>query len=129
MLNVTAAIIKQDDKILICQRAKDDDAALLWEFPGGKLEEGESLEECILREIKEELALDIAVIGIFAESDYHYGGREVHFTFYEAEILSGTISCNVHETIDWVSAKALRDYDFLPADLPIIELLLKEKTI
>lgn len=125
MLQVTAAIIRQDNNVLICQRAKDDDAGLLWEFPGGKLEEGETLEQCIVREIKEELELDIRVKGIFTESEYYFS-KPVHFTFFEAEITGGIMKCNDHETAVWVSVSTLRDYDFLPADFPVVDLLLNE---
>lgn len=126
MLKVTAAIIKKNNEILICQRGKDDDGALLWEFPGGKLEEGESLEQCIIREMKEELELDIKVKDLFAETEYRYGEKGIHFTFYEAEILGGIMKLNVHEKVIWASVNSLLDYDFLPADLPIIDLLQKK---
>lgn len=124
---VTAAIIRKEDKILICQRAKDDDAPLLWEFPGGKLEPGETLEACIVREIKEELELDIRVKKVFSEVDYSYLDRRVHFTFFEAEILGGEMKLNVHEDARWVARHALQQYEFLPADIDIVQMLQNER--
>lgn len=121
MLKVTAAIIKTNNKYLICQRADDDDNALLWEFPGGKREVGESLEECIIREIKEELNLTIKVVDIFKKTIYSSSGREIHFTFFNCDILSGEIELNVHNDAKWVTAEEMRNYNFMPADVSIIE--------
>jgi ADP-ribose pyrophosphatase len=125
MLNVAAAVIKQENRILICQRARDDDFGLKWEFPGGKLEAGETPEQCIVREITEELGLDIRVIGILAVTRHNDGEQDVHFTFYEAEIVSGTIKLNVHETAVWAPLNTLDEYDFLKADRPVVNLLLE----
>ena len=69
---VTAAIIRQDGKYLICQRAHDDSLPLMWEFPGGKLEPGETLEECIIRECQEELGVDIRICGEYGRTSYPY---------------------------------------------------------
>lgn len=128
MIQVTAAIIKQNGKILICQRGKDDDAPLLWEFPGGKLEEAETLEQCIVREIKEELELDIRVSKIFTETDYKYEEKHIHFTFYEADIVSGTIKLNVHEAAVWAPVDTLKEYNFLPADVGVVDMFLEEQS-
>ena len=124
MLQVTAAVMMKSDNVLICQRAKDDDAPLMWEFPGGKLEEGETPEQCIIREIKEELDLDIRVTGILAESDYYYN-RRVHFTFFAAEIVGGAMKLNVHDDAKWVFVNTLTDYDFFPADMPVVDMLIR----
>lgn len=70
MKEVTAAIIRDKNKIFICQRASDDECGMQWEFPGGKREPGETLEECIIREIREELNLDIIVLDLFTTSEY-----------------------------------------------------------
>ena len=126
MMQVTAAVIKQDNRILICQRARDDDFALLWEFPGGKLEEGETLEQCIVREITEELGLDIKVTGILAVSRHNDGKQDVHFTFYEADIVTGDMTLNVHEAAVWAPLDTLDEYDFMRADRPVVELLQKK---
>ena len=120
---VTAAIIRQDGKYLICQRAHDDSLPLLWEFPGGKLEPGETLEECIIRECQEELGVDIRICGEFGRTSYPYKQWELVFTFFDAEIAAGTPVTTVHEQIRWVSAAELKDYTFCPADVEIVEKL------
>ena len=120
-IQVTAAILRRNDQYLICQRAHDDALPLLWEFPGGKMEDGETLEECIIRECREELAVDIRVLGEFGRTSYPHAGNELIFTFFCAEIVGGDISVNVHEQVKWVSAAELADYEFCPADVAIVE--------
>ena len=120
---ITAAIIRQEQQYLICQRAHDDELPLLWEFPGGKLEPGETLEECIIRECQEELGVDIRICGKFGRTSYPYKQWELVFTFFVAEIAAGTPVTTVHEQIRWVSAAELKDYTFCPADVEIVEKL------
>lgn len=120
MLEVAAAIIKTNNKYLICQRADDDNNALLWEFPGGKREAGESLEECIFREIKEELNLTIKVISVYKKMIHCSDGREIYFTFFNCDILSGELVLNVHKDARWVTVHEMRNYNFMPADVGII---------
>ena len=122
---VTAAIIKEDDKYLICQRGAEDECSLLWEFPGGKLEVGETLEECIIREIKEELELDIKLQGIFTTSIYHFAQKEIHFTVYDAVIVAGQMKLNVHNDAKWVTLEEISQYNFMPADIVFVEKLIK----
>lgn len=122
---VTAAIIRHNDKYLICQRSAEDECGLLWEFPGGKLEDGETLEECIIREIKEELELNIKIIDIFATNVYRFNGKEILFTAFNAEIVSGSIKLNVHNDARWVSLEKLYQYDFMPADTVFVKKLAK----
>ena len=85
MIRVSAAIIKnQDDEILICQRGPGGSCQFLWEFPGGKIEEEESPEECLVRECKEELDIDISVQKLFAHTTYSYPERDIEFLFFYA---------------------------------------------
>lgn len=123
MTQVAAAIIQKGKKILICQRGAGGSTAFLWEFPGGKLEPDETLEECLVRECKEELEIDIKVGKIFAETEYEYPDRRIAFTFFEAEITGGKIKANVHKDIKWVITAELMDYEFCPADIGIIKRL------
>lgn len=126
MKEVTAAIIRDGHKILICQRAADDECAMLWEFPGGKREDGETPEECIIREIREELELDIKVLGVFTRSIYHFNGNEIHFTVFNAEIIGGILKLNVHNAAEWVTAQEIGGYGFMPADIEFVEKVLNE---
>lgn len=126
MKEVTAAIIREGEKILICQRAADDECPLLWEFPGGKRENGEILEECIKREIREELGLDIRIIDIFMESIYRFNGEEIYFTVYNAEITGGQLSINVHNNVRWVTVDEIGKYSFMPADINFVKRLTGE---
>lgn len=120
---VTAAIMREQGKFLICQRAKDDELPMLWEFPGGKLEKGETLEQCIVREIMEELSLEIKVISIYEKTIYQFNQMEVHFTFFNVEIISGDIILNVHNDAKWVLAKDIKNYEFMPPDIEIAQRL------
>ena len=85
------------------------------------MEDGETLEECIIRECREELAVDIRVLGEFGRTSYPHAGNELIFTFYCAEIVGGEIAANVHEQVKWVSAAELADYAFCPADVEVVE--------
>lgn len=122
---VTAAILRMDGKILICQRDDKGSCPLLWEFPGGKLEEGETLEECLVRECMEEQGVMIEVGEVFAESRYSYGDKEMHFTFFVCQIIEGKLQRKVHQDIRWVRAEELVRYEFCPADVEVAERLKK----
>ena len=123
MTQVAAAIIQKDGKLLICQRGEGGNCAFLWEFPGGKLEEGESPQECAVRECMEELNLSVRITGVFGYSRYRYPDREIAFTFLNAEYISGELMQNVHNAIRWVTPSELKEYPFCPADREIIERL------
>lgn len=123
MIQVAAAIIKRDDKILICQRGEGGNCSNLWEFPGGKQEQNETLEECLIRECREELSIDIKLNGVFAGTSYKYPDREIEFTFFEAEITGGALRENVHKCVMWVEIGELKNYEFCPADVEVVEKL------
>ncbi len=121
MIEVTAAIIKKEGKILICKRNIDNGG--LWEFPGGKREVGESLEECIIREIKEELDLVIEPVKIFAVSTYLYKDIKIYFTVFDAVIITGQMKLNAHSDFAWVSIQEMAEYKFMPADIEFVKKL------
>ena len=127
VIQVTAAIFFQDGTYWICQRAYDDPLPLLWEFPGGKAEDGETLEQCIIRECQEELGVDIKVCGEVGKTSYPHGSSDLEFTFFSAEIIGGTLTTIIHEKINWVPAENLKDYTFCPADVEIVEKLVNKK--
>ena len=116
---VTAALIIDGDKVLITQRKKNSNQGLKWEFPGGKIEEGEEPEGCLVREIKEELDIDIAVQDIFKVVMHRYGDRNILLLAYLCSHNGGDpapLECN---NIAWVPVKRLMDFDLAAADVPI----------
>jgi 8-oxo-dGTP diphosphatase len=121
MLIVTAAVIENDDKILITQRKKGKQGELLWEFPGGKLEEGESPYECIVREIKEELNIDIEVIDILDVVFHRYTEFNMLMLVYRCRLKRGDIMAKEVEDFRWVSPYELKEYNFLEADIGVVE--------
>lgn len=123
MIEVTAAIIQKDGKYLICRRGPGGSCAHLWEFPGGKRELNETPEECIFRECREELGVDIRVRGVFEKTTYRYPDREIAFTFFTADIISGEIKPAVHEEVCWALPFELENYTFCPADVQIVNLI------
>ncbi len=120
---VAAAVINNNGKYLITQRAGNDKLPLKWEFPGGKVELDETPEECLIREIKEELNLDIIVEGIISTSIYNYNSGTINLVAYAAQIVSGSINLFVHNDARWVCINQLDLFDFCPADIAIIEKL------
>lgn len=121
MKEVTAAIILRDNKILIAQRAPDDNLAGKWEFPGGKIEHGETLQECLKREIREELEVEIEVLDFFDESIYRYHNGTIKLMAFWCKWLSGDFTLQVHNQIAWVNHLELDLYNFAPADIPLVE--------
>ncbi len=122
---VMAAIIRHNGKILLCQR-KTGALAGKWEFPGGKLERGESPEECLVREIREELGLEIVVERIYKAVNMHYNHGDFLLLSYLTRYVSGEISLVVHEDYAWVEPERLTDYDLASANIPIAQSLKEE---
>lgn len=122
MIKVTAAILKNEQgEILICQRGADGSCAFLWEFPGGKIEAGETPEKCLIRECREELQIDILIDGIFAETTYSHENKKIAFTFFNGRIVAGSPIISVHVDMKWVQIAALSQYEFCPADVEIVK--------
>lgn len=125
MQTVTAAILIRGGKVLIGQRKAGKRMAHLWEFPGGKLEPGETPEECLAREIREELAVDVVIREFFGESVYHYEHGTVRLLAYRVDWTAGELTPLDHQDCRWVRIEDLADYDFVPADIPFVQKLQK----
>lgn len=123
MKKVTAALLIKDGLILIARRNANDRLANKWEFPGGKVEEGETPEECLRREMREEFDIEVDVGDFFTESIYHYEHGSIMLLAYFTSWKSGEISPAVHDDISWVTPEQLGNYDFAPADIPIVNKL------
>ena len=127
---VAAGIIKYQNKILIAQRKRGKSLEYLWEFPGGKLEEGETLPQCLQRELMEEFNLPVTVGEFFMQSSFDYDFGTIVLNAYWAESKSDDISFHPdHEQARWVSLSEMDDYEFPPADRPILAALKKNKEV
>ncbi len=123
-VRVTAAILEKDGRILIAKRLAGDDLfAGLWEFPGGKIEEGESPEECMARELKEELDIEVSVDKLITSNKHQYPHGIFELLAYKVKHISGEITLNDHDEIKWVTINEMSNFDFPPADIPIINYL------
>jgi 8-oxo-dGTP diphosphatase len=124
---VTAAVIEKDGYILIAKRKQGKRHTGNWEFPGGTLEEGETHEQCLRRELQEELAITVEIGDLICISEYSYTPDwTIRLLAYRTTVISGNFSLNDHEEIRWVKPTDLANYDFPEADRPIVEKLVKE---
>ena len=121
MVEVVAALIWDKDKFMICQRPANKARALLWEFVGGKVEQGESKAEALVRECKEELNIAISVGDVFMELTHVYPDITVNLTLFNATILSGAPELIEHNDLKWITPSEIPNYDFCPADKEILE--------
>lgn len=123
MIEISMAIVVHHNKILIAQRKKGKHQEFMWEFPGGKLEKGETLQECVVREFNEEFNKKITVGDFFMDKTYTYADKgDFHLNAFWATCDDETIPhLYEHEDAKWVSADELKNYTFCPADTPFIE--------
>ncbi len=121
-VTVTCAIIRHNDTVLIARRKKGAEAGR-WEFPGGKVEEGETPEESLVREMKEECNVSVHVGSFLAESLHQYEAFSVRLLAYETELLSIDFCLCDHDEVRWVPPAELLSYDLAAADIPIARLL------
>jgi 8-oxo-dGTP diphosphatase len=123
---VVAALITKDSKLLVCQRRRDDSHPLKWEFPGGKVERGESPSEALIRELREELGV-LSTIGAEVHRTHHRYKElkdELVLIFFWATVADSAPLQNLQfERFEWADPATLSQYDFLPADKELIELL------
>ena len=119
-INVVAAVIREGDRIFATQRGYGDYKDW-WEFPGGKIEPGETSEEALIREIKEELDVDIRVGGLLDIVEYDYPEFHMIMNCYWAEVVSGSPKLLEHEAAEWLGKSDLYSVNWLPSDLDIIE--------
>lgn len=119
MLEVSAAILEKDGKILICQRPAHKSCGLLWEFPGGKKEAGESIEQSLIRERQEELGILICPPLYFA--DVTLPEKDLHLIFFKTAIQQGMLTRKEHAAFAWITPDELDQYSFCPSDQKMLE--------
>ena len=123
MTEVAAALIWRGERFLICQRPAHKARGLLWEFVGGKVEPGETREQALIRECREELAVEVSVGPVFCEVTHAYPDLTVHLTLFHASIPSGEPRMLEHNDLRWITRAEIPDYAFCPADEEILDLL------
>ena len=126
MTEVVAALIWEGDRFLIGQRPEHKARGLLWEFVGGKTEPGESKEQALIRECREELDVEIQVGDVFLEVTHEYTDLTVHLTLFHASIVRGIPQKLEHQDRRWITPAEITNYAFCPADQVILDKLRRE---
>ena len=123
IVNVVGGLILKKDKVLICQRGEGDDHPLKWEFPGGKILVDENVEGALIREINEELKIDIFEYKFLYDYIFEYKNlsKKVHLYFYLITKFTKDLKNVVHKQVKWIEIKELSNYDFLDGDYEIIQ--------
>jgi mutator protein MutT len=123
VIEVSAALVFRDGRLLIAQRHAKSHLGGLWEFPGGKREAGETFEQCLVREIREELGVEISVGELFEEIVHDYPEKSVHLKFFICKLLSGEPQPLDCAAVNWVTKAQLADFQFPAADADLLEKL------
>ncbi len=121
MVEVVAALIFEKGRFLICQRPANKTRAMEWEFVGGKVEPGESREEALIRECREELGITVAVQDVYFEVDHTYPDITIHLTLFRASIARGIPQLLEHNDMKWIRPEEIPQFHFCPADEEILE--------
>lgn len=120
-VEVVAALIWEHDKFLICQRPANKARGLLWEFVGGKVENGETKEQALIRECQEELAINVKPYAIFMEVTHEYPDIAIRLTLFHCRIWQGQPHLIEHIAIKWITVAEIPNYDFCPADEELLK--------
>ena len=126
MTEVVAALIWDGDKFMACQRPANKARGLMWEFVGGKVEPGETREQALVRECREELAVTVSVGDVFMEVVHEYPDLTVHLTLFHATIAEGEPQKLEHNDIRWITPAEIYQYDFCPADQEILREIIRK---
>lgn len=121
-IDVAAAIILGDDKVFAARRKPGIHLAGYWEFPGGKIENGETPEQCLFRELQEELCVTTEVGDYIGESLYDYGTKVVRLIGYHVKHIDGKFELNDHDELRWLAVEELDSVEWAPADIPLVDL-------
>ena len=121
MISVICGIIYKSDQVFVARRKPRKSMGGFWEFPGGKLEDGESEEECLQRELFEELGMQVEVGSFFNENIHDYGLFRIKLTAYKCEFVEATMKLVDHDQYKWVLPEELLSFELAPADIPIAE--------
>ncbi len=125
MTDVVAALIWDNDKFMICKRPENKKRGLLWEFVGGKVEPGETKQQALIRECREELDITVEVGDVFTEVVHEYPDITITLTLFNAKIAEETPKLLEHLDLKWITPAEIPQYDFCPADTDILKQIIK----
>ncbi|QLK61301.1 pyrimidine (deoxy)nucleoside triphosphate diphosphatase [Enterobacteriaceae bacterium Kacie_13] len=128
-VDVVAALIEQDGKLLLARRDASSDQAGLWEFPGGKVETGESQQAALVRELQEEMGITATVEDFVATSELQQPQRLIRLHGWRVSRFIGMVTLQCHSEIRWVSPADVMTFELAPADVPLIEAYLKRLSV
>lgn len=117
---VAAVIVNSEQEILCAQRSAEDRHPYKWEFPGGKIEPGESPEDALVRELKEELSIDSEIKGRIVSTSFLYESYDLNLTLFDVIILNGSLKPNVHHALKWIPLHEMESLEWMPADYPLL---------
>lgn len=127
VIKVTCALVEQEDRVLVTQRSKHMPEPLLWEFPGGKIDPGETEEECLVREIREELSIDVLPLRRLTPVVHRAPTKTIELIPYICSLQGGTIHLLEHQAYEWASYHELENYSWCLPDVPVVEEYLRLK--
>lgn len=128
MTEVVAALIWDENRFMICQRPENKTRAFEWEFVGGKVEQGETKQQALIRECREELGVEVKVYDIFMDVVHEYPDITVHLTLFNATIADGVPQKLEHNDIQWITPEEISGFNFCPADDEILKEIIRRQT-
>ncbi len=129
IVEVVAALIRDKDRFLICQRPANKARGLLWEFVGGKVERGETRQQALIRECREELAITVSPHDVYMEITHEYPDIKVRLTLFNCSILRGQLQLLEHNDAKWITPSETVNYKFCPADEGILKKIRRDALI
>ena len=123
IVDVTCGLIFNDDRIFVCRRKPEKSLGGYWEFPGGKVESGETCEDCLARELQEELGMEVRVGEEFMSNEHSYEHITIRLIAYKCQLVSFSKTLTDHDQYEWASVNQLASLNLAPADIPIAEAL------